>query len=616
MEKVGAEKIVWLSEDATAISPKVNYDLVTDTIVGLVSPLDDETGCPIPEFYKASTAQEILEHVTKEKATSVYVVMAQPLDERLPAFVLQLFGSNSSFTDKLVIKRWKYVETELEKVGIKIAGISSDGDTRLMSAMSHHLLFDPTSQFICTQDHIHIACKLRNRLLNVNELIMGKFKVSKEHLKKLLNNVPKTIHKLCQHDVTPKDRQNFSSFEKVTSEKVLNALKTYVPESNATVTYLELSSDAIKSYRALDLEPCERIESIWWVTFFLRIWRESIRTHKKHTLANKFITSNAFKCIELNARNLLTLIRKCRDENRPHQFLPTLCQSQTCEHFFRQLRSMGTTNFTKINFSVLELLYMVGRIEVQNEILHFKLNNKDIIFPKFEVDTRKTVSYDLPTEIKINEAMNRAKLRAIKKAEELGMSVDETMVSDYTFPYKRHIDLDIDLIDPTETESIFDFTDVESDLEDNFFESDFEFFTDNDEDNDDESNKKEMYGHEMNNDDDISEHETNPNEIDELELNENEIHERPESSETNTNNVKKQFVDLIYDDDSKTKKVTLRKSHLVWMLTEKGTKISNDRLKRVQLSKSDHPLKRTRQMSSERAQEAVNAPNINNLSAN
>lgn len=81
LEKLGTEKIVWLSEDATAITSKVNYDVVTDTLVGLVSPINSVIGCPTPFHYKASSAKDITENMKKDKATSVYLIMAQPLDE-------------------------------------------------------------------------------------------------------------------------------------------------------------------------------------------------------------------------------------------------------------------------------------------------------------------------------------------------------------------------------------------------------------------------------------------------------------------------------------------------------------------------------------------------------
>lgn len=44
------KKIVWLSEDATALISRINYDPVTNQIVGIILPTDNN-GCPIPFRY-------------------------------------------------------------------------------------------------------------------------------------------------------------------------------------------------------------------------------------------------------------------------------------------------------------------------------------------------------------------------------------------------------------------------------------------------------------------------------------------------------------------------------------------------------------------------------------
>lgn len=41
------EKVVWLSEDATALASKINYDPITNQLVGIILPTNGN-GCPIP----------------------------------------------------------------------------------------------------------------------------------------------------------------------------------------------------------------------------------------------------------------------------------------------------------------------------------------------------------------------------------------------------------------------------------------------------------------------------------------------------------------------------------------------------------------------------------------
>lgn len=61
--------------------------------------------------------------------------MAQSLSDRTPSFLLKLFGTDNRFTHTDVLDRWKTMNTEAEKYGIKIMGYSSDGDNRLLKAM-------------------------------------------------------------------------------------------------------------------------------------------------------------------------------------------------------------------------------------------------------------------------------------------------------------------------------------------------------------------------------------------------------------------------------------------------------------------------------------------------
>lgn len=131
-------KAIWISEDATAIIPEYKYDPETNQIVGILLP-KDKNGCPIPFRYilrylnsqKFSTANNLIfsfiakdaetikefvqDPIKNPKSKNVYVVMAQVLDERVPPFILQIFGTNSTFTACDTIHRWHYIKDELEK---------------------------------------------------------------------------------------------------------------------------------------------------------------------------------------------------------------------------------------------------------------------------------------------------------------------------------------------------------------------------------------------------------------------------------------------------------------------------------------------------------------------
>lgn len=108
-------KYVWLSEDGTAITSRVTYDPKTNQLVGIVLPADINTGCPKTFHFNATDAETIQVHLQEQRSTMVYVIMAQPIDEKVPPFVLQLFGTNNRFTTSDVVKRWNFTKSELEK---------------------------------------------------------------------------------------------------------------------------------------------------------------------------------------------------------------------------------------------------------------------------------------------------------------------------------------------------------------------------------------------------------------------------------------------------------------------------------------------------------------------
>lgn len=81
---------------------------------------------------------------------------------------------------------------------------------------------------------------------------------------------------------------------------------------------------------------------------------------------------------------------------------------------------MGTTQCTKISFSLYELIHMIGRVEVQHDIAYFKLRETPIQIPNMRVG--KTKVFPLPTDAQINEIIAKAKQESFKDAAALGMN--------------------------------------------------------------------------------------------------------------------------------------------------------------------------------------------------
>lgn len=115
---------VAISEDATRVDNRLQYDSRTNQILGFVLPINQQNGMPIPMCYKARSMNEILQHFADETPVAhfINVVMAQPLGNA-PPFCLLLFGSDSRYTAVDVSKRWDFITNELNKIGIGVLSI-------------------------------------------------------------------------------------------------------------------------------------------------------------------------------------------------------------------------------------------------------------------------------------------------------------------------------------------------------------------------------------------------------------------------------------------------------------------------------------------------------------
>lgn len=323
---------------------------------------------------------------------------------------------------------------------INVVGIASDADPRLLSSMkfctqtllssSIEDVLKSGCQVSYLQDTIHLLTKLRNRLLKqyVN-LPMGTSQVSVAYLKVLIKTVDKSVHGLVRSDICPDDRQNFKSLQKCFDDRVLNALEHHVPGSNATIMFLKSCREIYSAFYSPHLTPSERVRKLWHTTYFFRAWRSWILKNKNSASINynqkNFVTGPAYDCLELNAYGLLDVIAKFRYLNLPEQFLPFLFSSQTCEETFRILRSMTTINWTRINFSMLEVLQMMGRLELVNNIIYDKLSS-NVKFPRIQNKSEKFTVYDLPTNDEIYAVLKAAKADALSNAINLGMNVNES----------------------------------------------------------------------------------------------------------------------------------------------------------------------------------------------
>lgn len=124
---------------------------------------------------------------------------------------------------------------------------------------------------------------------------------------------------------------------------------------------------------------------------------------KKYTLADNFLTSNCYSCMELNAQSLILCIAYLKHNDMPELFLPHLYESQPCESIFRQFRSFTPTYSTVANCTVKEAESRISKIQLQNDIINEI--SPFFVYPrlaKLETQTNNetTVTAELPTNRK------------------------------------------------------------------------------------------------------------------------------------------------------------------------------------------------------------------------
>lgn len=113
LNKLKAPKQVWLSEDASGINAKVSFDPSTNQLVGLVLPTN-HNGMPVSFSFTPQSLNDIEQQMKlNQMSTLVYIVMAQPILDNVPPFLLQIYGTDNRFQTEDVMLRWKHTVNQL-----------------------------------------------------------------------------------------------------------------------------------------------------------------------------------------------------------------------------------------------------------------------------------------------------------------------------------------------------------------------------------------------------------------------------------------------------------------------------------------------------------------------
>lgn len=151
--------------------------------------------------------------------------------------------------------RWNFIAERLREQNIDVLTISSDSDPKYNSAMRKLSLLglkstifpyewfqsgvrlDSDQQTFYVQDTPHVGTKMRNAFLQTDHHkekypFGDKYYIRVDHVKFVINNVPKDQHELTPTVLNSADRQNYDSVLKMCDKRVTNLMKTHVPESN------------------------------------------------------------------------------------------------------------------------------------------------------------------------------------------------------------------------------------------------------------------------------------------------------------------------------------------------------------------------------------------------
>ena len=240
--------------------------------------------------------------------------MAQALKPGVPPFCLALIGTDNCFTNKTVVARWKYILKECNMRGIRVIGVSADGDSRLLSTMrlssklqsvkadidfnvsqlqepnqstlpsawSNWFSLQQFSGMVLVQDTVHLGVKLKSRLLTHSQILpLGSYSAELSHLSMLQASFQKEQHNLRYKDLDHQDRQNFNAVVRIIDEKVLTLLGEFA-DAKGTKHYLNATRSIIESFMNKNLTPLKRIEEAWFALFFFRYWRQWILSRKEY----------------------------------------------------------------------------------------------------------------------------------------------------------------------------------------------------------------------------------------------------------------------------------------------------------------------------------------------
>ena len=274
------------------------------------------------------------------------------------------------------MNRINYMKEEFMNCGINFLGYGSDKDARMFNAQKKLINFGEVTMYgsieLCgnlmsenfgTQDTFHILKRWKNLMNQFSRLMrIGNFIITVNHLIIMYKKFDKALHGIVQSDLDVTDFMNYDCLYKITSERVLDLLRT-MENTQGTVLYLELIQCGLKSFVEHDTPISERLFNAVYMVSFSRLWKTDIIN--KGMQCESFITPSCYEGLKMN---LLWLLRLVIDK-RAHNISEN--SSQQCESEFRHVRSLTGVQRTQINCIpkiFLSRLHKIELCELKDEI--------------------------------------------------------------------------------------------------------------------------------------------------------------------------------------------------------------------------------------------------------
>ncbi|CAF4018200.1 unnamed protein product, partial [Rotaria magnacalcarata] len=370
----------FVAEDATPVVPKVTYGTKSNTFIRFSLPLDSN-GLPIKNSYSTDSFTRLEEWYSDIKqATLLNAYLIQPLSSSLniSPYIFAAYGTDNKFESSDVISRWYKIYQECKAKGICILGFSTDCDSRYFHSMRSSLgffanftydghpdllsvdlpsswcwfLMQQKQLYMCFQDAIHICTKLRNRLLSeTTHLLLGEQLINMEPLLYTINNYSKLDHSLVVSDLNPKDRQNYNSAAKISSDNILTLLEN-IPNSLGINIYLQ--QGFIINYKK-EVENSRRLPNT-----ALNIWLQNSQSCEGTFISARAISSVFSAGVNFTVSQFLNRINK----------LSTLqsIKSNTNQNNLRFPQRHKLHN-TSINISNSSNVTTLSKIAIENSVL-------------------------------------------------------------------------------------------------------------------------------------------------------------------------------------------------------------------------------------------------------